>query len=265
MTPTEPTADTALVTGASSGIGYELARLLASSGRSLTLVARDGARLKDVAAQLQAEFGVPVAWHASDLAETAAADRLWAGLAQAGVTVDILVNNAGVGASGDLAEQPLDVIQRMLTLNIAALTTLTRLALPGMIARKRGRILNVSSLAGYQPAGPGMAAYYATKSYVLSLSKGIAAELAGSGVSVTALCPGPTATAFEDRAGAHETGLYRLFPRLSAREVAVAGYHGMLRGRSVVIPGLATKIAALAGELPPRSIALAMNRLLLKR
>jgi short-subunit dehydrogenase len=112
------------------------------------------------------------------LSEADAAQQLWARLEQTGATVDLLVNNAGVGAHGELAQQALDVIQRMVTLNVASLTTLTRLALPGMIARKRGRILNVASLAGYQPAGPRMPVYYATKSYVLSFSKGIADELA---------------------------------------------------------------------------------------
>jgi short-subunit dehydrogenase len=257
--------NTALVTGASSGIGYELARLLASSGRSLMLVSRDETRLREVSAQLGKEFGVPVAWRATDLSDGHGAEQLWADVDGHGVAVDVLVNCAGVGAYGEFAGQPLDVIQRMVTLNVAALTTLTRLALPGMIARRQGQILNVASLAAYQPAGPRMSVYYATKSYVLSFSKGVADELTGTGVSVTALCPGPTASAFENRSGAHGTGLYGLMPQMSARDVAAAGYHGMLRGRPVVTPGLLTKIAAFAGELPPRSLALAVNRFLLKR
>jgi len=256
---------TALVTGASSGIGYELARLLASNGRSLMLVARDDTRLKDVSAHLRAEFDITVAWRAIDLSDASAVQQLWNGLAEDGVVVDVLINSAGVGAYGELCEQSTDVIQRMVTLNVTSLTMLTRLALPGMIVRKQGRILNVASLAAYQPAGPRMSVYYATKSYVLSFSKGIADELAGSGVSVTALCPGPTASAFENRSGVHGTGLYGRLPQMSARAVAAAGYRGMLRGRSVVIPGLMTKIASFAGELPPRSIALAVNRFLLKR
>lgn len=257
--------NTALVTGASSGIGYEFARLLAADGHSLLLVARDAARLTDVSAKLRTEFGVNVEWQSVDLAQADAASELWAGIERAGTIVDVLVNNAGVGASGALAEQPLDSIQRMVTLNVASLTVLTRLALPPMIARRRGRILNVSSVAGYQPAGPWMAVYYATKSYVLSLSKGLADEVARSGVSVTALCPGPTVSEFEHRSGANATRLYRWFPQMSAHDVAVAGYRGMMRGRRTVIPGFASKLVAIAGELPPRSVALAVNRLLLTR
>lgn len=261
----ERVMDTALVTGASSGIGLELARLLAAGGCSLVLVARDAARLKQVSAELESEFGIHAAWDAVDLAQPDAAAELWTRLERAGATVDILINNAGVGATGALADQPIEIVQRMVTLNVASLTTLTRLVLPGMMSRRRGRILHVSSLAGYQPAGPWMAVYYATKSYVLSFSKGLAAELSGSGVSVTVLCPGPTATEFEGRSGADATGLYKWVPKMSARAVALAGYRGMMRGRAVVIPGLTTKVLALAGELPPRSIALAANRRLLRR
>jgi uncharacterized protein len=123
----------------------------------------------------------------------------------------------------------------------------------------------VASMVGYQPGGPRMAVYYATKSYVLSFSKGIARELAGSGVSVTALCPGLTKSAFEEKSGAQETWLYRLVPQMTAGAVAMAGYRGLMRGRGVVIPGLIPKILAFAGELPPRSIALEVNRFLLKR
>jgi len=125
--------------------------------------------------------------------------------------------------------------------------------------------MNVASMVAYQPAGPGMAVYYATKSYVLSFSLGIAEELAGSGVSVTALCPGPTLSSFEQRAGAQQSRVYRFFPQSTSREVAIAGYRGLMRGRRVVIPGVPSKVMAYAGELSPRPIALAVNRFLLKR
>jgi uncharacterized protein len=256
---------TALITGASSGIGLELARILAANGHRLVIVARDHERLKTVAAQLQSEYGVPVTWYTKDLAEPAAADDLWAVLAKANLTVDVLVNNAGVGLYGEFQDQSLEALRRMQMLNVLALTTLTRLALPGMLARKRGRILNVASIVGYQPGGPRMAVYYATKSYVLSFSKGVARELDGSGVSVTALSPGLTKSSFEQRSGAQETRLYRLLPQMTARAVAMAGYRGMMRGRRVVIPGVMAKIVAFAGELPPRTIALEVNRFLLKR
>ena len=149
--------------------------------------------------------------------------------------------------------------------NVLALTTLTRLALPGMLARRQGRILNVASVVGYQPGGPRMAVYYATKAYVLSFSKGLARELDGTGVTVTALSPGVTKSAFEERSGASATPLYRFVPKTTAEAVARAGYRAMMRGRRVVIPGLVAKLLSFAGELPPRIVALEVNRWLLSQ
>jgi short-subunit dehydrogenase len=189
---------------------------------------------------------------------------LWADLTRAGIAIDVLVNNAGVGMYGLLDEQDPDELDRMLQLNMAALTVLTRLVLPGMRQRRWGRILNVASIVAYQPGGPRMATYYATKAYVLSFSKGLARELDGSGVSVTVLSPGPTETSFDDRAGATLNVLYRRLPKMTAAAVARAGYDGMKRQSMVVIPGLMTKLLALAGELPPRRIALEINHLLWK-
>jgi uncharacterized protein len=260
-----PEPGAALVTGASSGIGLELARELAANGHSLILVARDRARLTATADELCAQYGVSVQVHAKDLSEPGAAEDLWSMLSGAGQTVDILVNNAGIGAYGPFAGQPIDLLTSMLTINVATLTTLTRLALPGMLARRRGRILNVASVVGYQPGGPRMAVYYATKSYVLSFSKGLARELDGSGVSVTALSPGVTKSSFQDRAGAGETRLYRLVPQADAKAVARAGYRAMMRGHRIAIPGLMTKLLSIAGELPPRIVALEVNRWLLSR
>ena len=255
---------TALVTGASSGIGLELARQLAAAGHALVVVSRDREKLDAAAEQLRSEYDVPVRAYSKDLSEPAATEQLWAELSLAGVTIDILVNNAGVGLYGELWEQSLNALTRMQIINVVALTTLTRLALPGMVARRRGRILNVASVVSYQPGGPGMAAYYATKSYVLSFSKGLALELTGSGVSVTALCPGTTASSFEGTAGASRTILYRRLPKMNAAAVAKAGYRGMMRGRLTVVPGLMTKFMALAGEFPPRIIGLYVNRWLLR-
>jgi short-subunit dehydrogenase len=256
---------TALVTGASSGIGLELARVLAGNGHPLVIVARGRERLETVAAQLGSEFRVPVKAYAKDLAELGAIEELWADLSDAGTSVDILVNNAGIGLYGEFQDQSVAALRSMQMINVVALTTLTRLVLPAMLARKRGRILNVASVVGYQPGGPRMAVYYATKSYVLSFSKGLALELEGTGVTVTALSPGVTKSSFEQRSGASETLLYSLLPQATAKAVASAGYRGMMRGRRVVIPGLLTKTFAVAGELPPRMIALAVNRWLLRR
>jgi len=257
--------ETALVTGASSGIGLELARVLGANDHPLLIVARDREKLLGVARQLQAEYDIPVSAFAKDLSQPGAAEHLWSDISAANKSVDILINNAGVGFCGEFQNESLDLLQRMLTLNVVALTTLTRLALPGMLARKHGKILNLASVVGYQPGGPRMSVYYATKSYVLSFSKGLARELDGTGVSVTALSPGVTKSSFEETAGASGTALYRFMPQMNARAVAIAGYRGMMRGRRVILPGLGTKIMAFAGELPPRVIALEINRLLLKR
>jgi len=254
----------ALVTGASNGIGLELARLLAAGGHDLVLVARSAERLERLAHELREQNGVDVESRPRDLSDPNAARALWRELADEGVVVDALVNNAGVGLHGPFSEQDVDAINRLVTLNVAALTTLTRLALPDMLARRRGRIMNVASLVAYQPGGPLEAVYYATKSFVLSFSKGLARELRGSGVSVTALCPGPTRTSFEATSGATDTALYRWIPPMPAAAVARAGYRGMMRGSGVVIPGVLAKLLAIAGEVPPRRIALEVNRLLLR-
>jgi short-subunit dehydrogenase len=253
----------ALVTGASSGIGLELSRLLAAAGHDLVLVGRSAERLDQTVRELHDRYGVHVESRRRDLSEPGAAETLWRELTAEGVAVDILVNNAGVGLHGAFGQQDPDAISRLVTLNVTALTTLTRLALPEMLARRSGRILNVASLVAFQPGGPQEAVYYASKSFVLSFSKGLARELRGSGVSVTALCPGPTKTSFEATAGATDTVLYKLMPSMTASVVARAGYRGMMRGSGVVIPGVVSKLLALAGELPPRRIALEVNRLLL--
>jgi short-subunit dehydrogenase len=253
----------ALVTGASSGIGLELARLVAADGFDLVMVARDNGRLERLAEQFRTRHNIAAQIHATDLSQPGAALALWSELVGRGIVVDVLVNNAGTGLYGLFAEQADAAVERMVTLNVSTLTTLTRLALPGMLIRGWGRILNVASIVAYQPGGPRMAAYYATKSYVLSFSRGLARELTGSGVSVTALCPGPTHTSFEDDAGASRTILYSRVFVMNPSDVARAGYRGMMQKTTVVVPGLAAKILALAGGLPPRRIALEVNRLLL--
>ena len=255
---------TALVTGASRGIGFELARLLAADGHDLVLVSRSSQELEEGRRRLVEEHGVSVQCFPRDLSRPGEALELWREIERAGVLADILVNNAGSGLYGPLAQQDGDALSAMLELNVVALTTLTRLALPGMLERGRGRILNVGSVTGYQPGGPRMAAYYASKAYVLSFSKGVSREIDGSGVTLTVLCPPTTRTAFEERSGANRSMLYRALPVASPEAVARAGYRGMMRGARVVLPGLSTKILALTGELPPRRVALEVNRMLLK-
>jgi hypothetical protein len=257
-----PESATALVTGATGGIGLELARLLAADGFHLILVGRRRDRLDQVAGELGAAHRIGAQVESWDLSEPGTALRLWSDLASRGIRIDVLVNNAGVGLYGALEEQDPAELDGMVQLNVSALTILTRLALPGMRERGWGRILNLASVVGYQPGAPYMAAYYATKAYVLSFTKGLALEVRGSGVSVTALSPGPVETDFDDRAGTRTNVLFKRLPKLSAAAVAKAGYAGMQRGSTVVIPGVLTKLLSLAGELPPRRIALEVNRVL---
>jgi short-subunit dehydrogenase len=259
----EPKRSTALVTGASRGIGREFARQLAADGCDLVLVGRDAAPLDDLARQLESEYGVTVQCEAIDLSVAGAPERLWSRIASLSIEVDILVNNAGSGLYGNFHDQDPAALERMLQLNVVALAALTRLALPGMVARRHGRILNVGSLVGYQPAGPRMAAYYGSKAFVESFSRGLAAELEGSGVTVTTLSPGPTASSFEERSGAARSNIYRYLPKSDPNGVARAGIEGMKKGAPSVIPGLLTKLLAFAGRMSPRWIGVAVNRILL--
>jgi uncharacterized protein len=254
---------TAFVTGASSGIGLEFSRFLAADGYDLVLSARSLDSLNRLADQLRADYGVRIRVISKDLSQLSAPQELYRELKNE--PVDVLVNNAGVGLAGPFAEADIAKTEQMMQVNMMALTGLTRLLLPDMLTRGCGRILNVASLAGYQPGGPGMAVYYATKSYVLSFSRALSRELRGTGVTVTALCPGPVRTAFEAKAGLGDTRIARWLRPMKARTVAWQGYRGMQRGRSVVIPGLLAKVLSFAGELPPRWIALEVNRLLLSR
>lgn len=256
--------DTALVTGASSGIGAECARLLAARGCNLVLVARRTDRLEELATALRAAHGITVEVISHDLSVPGAADTLWNKVAGAGRRIDVLVNNAGIGFVGDFAGSDPVGVATTLDLDVTALTLLCRHALPGMIERRHGRILNVGSLAGFQGAGPGMSVYFAAKSYVLAFTRGLARELRGSGVTVTALCPGTTATEFDGRAGATNTRLFRWFAPMTAKDVAAQGIEALYAGKTLCVPGLLNKMLALAGELPPRGISVEVNRLLLR-
>lgn len=243
---------TALVTGASGGIGEELARLFAADGHDLVLVARSRDKLARLAEELQEKHGVSARVLAADLARPEAPREILEELSAGGVTVDALVNNAGFGTYGLFAETDLKSELDMLQVNVVALTHLTKLFLPGMTARRRGYVMNVASTAAFQP-GPLMAVYYASKAYVLSLSEALANECEGTGVVVSALCPGPTETGFVAAAGMGDS---KLFDRavMDARTVAVAGYRGLLAGRAVVIPGLRNNLLARSIGLFPRGL-----------
>jgi uncharacterized protein len=245
------TSATALITGASSGIGRSLARLFARDGYALILVARRGAVLEELAAELSRDHGVTVRVMPIDLTSPDAAMRLVADLRAAGVTVDVLVNNAGFGMQGAFAALPVDRQMQMIHLNVTALTALTRLLLPSMLERSRGGVLNIGSTAGFQP-GPFMAVYYATKAYVVSFSEALADELSGSGLRISCLAPGPTATAFAAEAGAADSRLFQ-GETMSVEEVARIGYEGWREGKFLVIAGQRNWWGALAIRLLPRA------------
>jgi short-subunit dehydrogenase len=243
-----------LVTGASSGIGAELARVFAERGHSLLLTARREDRLEALAAELREKHGVAAEALAFDLEDPAAPQTLFGAVEGRGITLHTLVNNAGFGLRGKFATLPFDQQAAMVELNVGALTKLSRLFLPGLIERRQGGILNVASTAAFQ-AGPSMAVYYATKAYVLSLSEALHEEAKPHGVTVTALCPGPVPTEFSARASLQMTRLVKMRAMtLSAPEVARAGVEGYEAGKAIVIPGLLNKIGALGAQLGPRAL-----------
>ncbi len=240
----------ALVTGASGGIGLELVRLLARAGYDLALVARSADKLEAIAAELRAKHAIVVTIFAQDLSVPNAARAVFGQIP----ACDVLINNAGFASNGRFAEADEARMLEEITLDITALTQLTRLYLPGMIERKNGRIMNVASTAAFLP-GPNMAVYYASKAYVLSFSEALAEETHGTGVTVTCLCPGATATGFADRAEMAKTPLMR-GPKASAVDVARVGYAGMLAGKAVVVPGITNKLVGWTAHLTPRKLLL---------
>ncbi len=261
--PPPSRSSTVVVTGASSGIGAELARALAARGHGLILVARREDRLVALAGELRAAHGVEAETRACDLGDAAARERLIAALGDGGRAVAGLVNNAGLGSVGRFHELPLGRERDQVRINVDALHHLTGALLPGMVARGAGAVLNVSSLAGFQPL-PGMATYAATKAFVTSFSEAVHAELAGTGVSVTALCPGPVHTEFGAVAGAPEGELPGAV-YTDVGKVAREAVEAMVEGRRSVVPGPLGRAAGLGGRLVPRSLLLPAARGILAR
>jgi len=249
---------TVLITGASGGIGYEVAKLFARDHHNLILVARSADRLAQVADELQ-KLGASAKTIPLDLAALPAPKFLFDQLQREGINVEVLVNNAGFGALGEFVRMPEEQVLGQVDLNIRALTELTRLFLPAMVQRRAGKILNVASTAAFQP-GPLMAVYYATKAYVLSFSEAIANELKGSGVTVTCLCPGPTETGFGKRAGNDQSRVFKKLGAMSAERVALDGYRAVMEGRTLAISGAQNWLVAQSTRFAPRKLVTAISR-----
>jgi len=242
-----------LITGASGGIGYELAKLAAADGQNLILVARSADKLNQLAETLRKSTKSEVITMPVDLSDNTAVEKLISDITLKNLQVEILINNAGFGDFGDFAGADLAKNLEMIRLNINALTHLSHFALQGMIKAKSGKIMNVASTAAFMP-GPGMAVYYASKAYVLSFSEALTRELKGTGITVTALCPGPTDTSFATVAGLGKSLMYKILPPATPAEVAKAGYKAMMKGKAILIPGVMNKLSAMTPRFSPRSM-----------
>ena len=245
---------TSLITGASGGIGYELAKLFAQNGNDLVLVARNADKLKEIAEHLQLKYKIVVHIVPMNLSNADTPNELFHYLERNNIQIDFLVNNAGFATHGKFSEIELQEQLDLVQLNITTLTHLSRLFIPGMLKRKFGGILNIASTAAFQP-GPLMATYYASKSYVLFLSEALASEMKGTGVWVTALCPGPTATGFQERAGIEKTHMVsKTGMMMDVETVAKIGYKGFMKKKAIVIPGIANRAFAQSIRFSPRKL-----------
>lgn len=255
-------SETALITGASSGIGRELAREFARHGHPLILVAPVREELDQLAAEFEREFGVPVRVLATDLTRAEAIDDLHAAVRDQ--PVEILVNNAGLGQRGNFWEIPLERDLEMIRLNIEAVIRLTKRFLPDMLRRGHGRILNTASIAGFEP-GPQLAVYHASKAFVLSWSQALAVELEATNVKVTALCPGPTDTDFFPKADLSDTNAFQKANVMSPQQVAEIGYAGMTKAERVVVAGAMNKAMVASRRLMPKTLQAKKNKKLYDR
>lgn len=243
---------TALITGASGGIGKELSLLFAKDGFNLFLVSRDERKLQRIKENFEEEFNIRVGYFALDLANSDSAIVLANELKQHGVQIDILVNNAGYGLYGEFIETDMEKEVKMIQMNITTLMELTKLLLPGMRDRKDGKIINLASVAGFIP-GPYMAVYYATKAFVVSLSEALSEELKDTRITVTAICPGATATDFQKTAKIENDGVFKEGKTMSAMEVAKIGYKDAMKGKVLSIPGFKNKANIFGTRFVSRS------------
>jgi len=253
------TGQTALVTGGSGGIGHDLAECFARDGYDLVLTARSASALAEAAERLARQYAVKATPIALDLGAMGGGRRLAELVAERAITIDVLVNNAGYGHAGALTSSDLDTQLGMIDLNNRALVELTYLFWDGMLARKRGGVLNVASTASFQP-GPLMAVYYASKAFVLSFSEALWEEARGTGVHVSCLCPGPTASKFRERAGTGKTRLARVSTVMPSMEVAEQGYRAFAANKRVVVTGARNATLAWLAPMLPREMILRMVR-----
>ena len=253
--------ETALITGASSGIGLHLAREFAKHQHPLVLVAPVESELQRLAAELRQEFGVEAQLIAKDLEKETAAQEIFEELSQRPDRIEILVNNAGHGQLGKFWEIDIDRDLSILRLNVEAILRLTKLFLSPMIRRGRGRILNVASVAGFEP-GPGLAVYHASKAFVLSWSEALAEELHGTGVTLTALCPGPTDTDFFEKADMVDTRAFQKANVMPPQDVAEAGYKALVDGERIIVPGAANKLMVFSRRFMPMTAQAKKNEAL---
>ena len=255
---------TVLITGASGGIGYELAKLFAQDGDNLVLVARSENKLNEIKTNFEQKYKVNVKVLGKDLSQPNAAVQIFNELESAQIQVDVLVNNAGFGNFGEFVDSSWEKEADMMQVNMISLTQMTKLFLKGMVERRRGRILNVASTAAFQP-GPLMAVYYATKSYVLSFSEAIANELEGTGVTVTALCPGATESGFQQASAMEESRLVKGRKLATSEAVAKYAYKAMDKGQVVAIHGLFNWISANVIRFLPRKVVTDVVRTMQER
>ena len=250
---------TTLITGASNGIGLELAYINAKNGNNLILVARNWTKLQEIKAEIESAYDVMVTIISKDLSVNNAAQEVYNEVNLLNFKVDYLINNAGFGDYGLFAETQWEKEQEMINLNITALTQLTKLFLPQMIKRRSGKILNLASTASFQP-GPKMAVYFATKSYVLHFSEAIANEVKEYGITVTALCPGPTESGFQSAAAMDNAKLFKDKKLPTSKEVATYGYDAMIKGKTVAIHGFMNAFLANSIRFIPRNLVVKIIR-----
>jgi short-subunit dehydrogenase len=250
--------ETVLITGASSGIGKELAREFAKNGHPILLTATSDGDLAQVAEEFSSEYGVTARFLAQDLLDPEGPRQLFDALNSEGIGIEILVNNAGVGHHGWFVNESIDHDTEMIHLNIEALVRMTKLFLPGMVARGRGRILNTASVAGFMPA-PQMAVYHATKAFVLSFSEALAEEVGKAGVTVTALCPGATDTDFFPRGHLVDTTAFQKMQVMAPQEVAKGGFEALMQGDRVYVAGGLNKAMVFGRRLLPDSLMVKMT------